>query len=297
MARLRPDQLELVFEALCASFWYKRGLEKLLRQCAVSQNDLSHLSELSKRKFLEWLFERYEQSDRGHEHIRTIARALIAKRVFPDLDATSTTEARGLIEAMRMALEEATPSTATKHDPEIILTQADSVASVRSTALANLRTELEQLYDQIGTQDGGYAFERLFISIARASGLECRDPYFGNGRQFDGSVLVDSHTYLLESRFQTRKAESGDISNLRDKVQGNADLTQGLFVSMGGYTSGAVKIASRAGSPVILLDSTHVLAALNPTFPLGEIIRLSKRRAAEESLALSPMDAWFPTTS
>jgi hypothetical protein len=288
MPLLRPDQIELTFETALAAFWYKKPFEAFLRRNDVSPHDLQELNQRSKRAFLDWLFTRYERSERGHNQIRSIGESLCKKTTFTDLSPDQECAARQLIDQLRGVLLESDLQSAPSqqcswHDQR--QEQLADEAATRSCRLHSLESKLNLLFDSIGTSGAGVAFQMLVLDTARAWGLECRDPYSANGREFDGSIEVGEHVYLIESKFTIGPADAAAISNFRDKVLGNADLTQGLFISMSGYTQNAIENASRARSPVILLNGQHLIRALSGCTDFADIVRRARRCAAESGIA------------
>ena len=48
----------------------------------------------------------------------------------------------------------------------------------------------------LGTQSGGYEFEKWFYKLLDFSEIQNRKPYKTNGRQIDGSLTIEGTTYL-----------------------------------------------------------------------------------------------------
>lgn len=236
----------------------------------------------AKYKIVRWLVERYERSDRGHELLRAFAEGICAKVAFTDLTPEQQLVTQKRQELLRQLLSgRGAKRIAKECDPLIAMRPSDLLAAQTMRSMADMRRELEALIQQIGSAQAGSAFEHWLIRLAMSSGLDARGRYTANGREFDGSICVDSDVYLLEAKFRLDKADAPDISNLRDKVAGHADGALGMFVAMSGFTSNAIATASRAGTPLILLHGQHLFTALSGTVTLGDLVRRTRRQALE----------------
>lgn len=85
-AKFTPRLAELTYEAALQSFWRKNALKKFLRASHIAETIIATWAgEESKRVFLDRLFEKLQQSDRGKAVIYQIARNLSEQTSFPDL--------------------------------------------------------------------------------------------------------------------------------------------------------------------------------------------------------------------
>jgi hypothetical protein len=57
-------------------------------------------------------------------------------------------------------------------------------------SLEKLQAELNALTPKIGTQEGGYAFEKWFYDLAIFFELDARRGYKAGGRQIDGALTI-----------------------------------------------------------------------------------------------------------
>lgn len=284
---LTGDQIEALIDALCKAFWNKRPFRDFLRRCGVSQTDLKELDrQPTKRVFLRWLFERYESGPGGHQIMRDIALGLAAKSVFPDLEPDQIRIAKIAIRS----LGECIPAVSLRVQQSVSSSgpTPESMSKVQRIDVDGFRRRFEEALPLLGTADGGRTFERWFVDFAVAHGLLARGKYNTAEREFDGSLIVDAHTFLLELKFTKDKSDAPDVSNFRDKVQGHAAGTLGLFASVSGFTVNAVRTASRAGSPVILLDGAHLYRVFHG-HRLDDLIRRLRRHSSETGDAYLPV--------
>lgn len=265
-------------------FWYKRPLKDFLTACGVPVPDLDPLDSETKVEFFRALAARYQMSESGQDVLYRIASRLAKMKHFPGLDGDSDLEAAKRYVAL---LAECLDDSEQRHADAARLIDETPVA-----ATAVLRSSLPERYQsllmRVGEREAGIEFESLVCDLARVDGVEVKEPYRAGGRQFDGSVEVDGKVYLLECKLRKTKSDSKDISDLRDKVLGTADLTQGIFVSIGGYTSCAIDNASRAKSPLVLLDFQHVSALVTGVVGFSTLVRVCKRHASETGCAFLP---------
>ena len=86
VTRLPTHFLDLVYDALLKSFWYKKTLRSFLRRSGIPTSLLGDLSEdESKRDWLDRIFPKLEDSEQGQVIIQQMAHALADQKSFPDL--------------------------------------------------------------------------------------------------------------------------------------------------------------------------------------------------------------------
>lgn len=287
MAELRPEQYELLVEALRKSFWFKGPFVTFLIRCGVPRARAQSVYDFPhKTAFIRDLVDQAEQSSEGRKLLRSIAVALSRKKNFTALqNEQDVAEAKQAVALLRESFDDLTDELAS-----VIKAQSDQVNRVPLARHAELRAglslRLNTLFPKLGSADAGYEFENLICDLAMSEDLETTRPYRDQlGQQIDGSIEVNGTVYLLESRFRDAKAETGDISKLIGKAKAQSDLTQGLFISMGGYTGPAKNVASMAGSPVVLLDSEHVTNCVFGGYSFERIVSLAKRHASDTGKA------------
>jgi hypothetical protein len=281
--------LDLVFNALLKSFWRKRALITFLRRHRVSENYIASWDESeSKRDFLERLFPALEKHPQADNILQKIAESLSEQINFPDLEGWEESEQK---------IRDATESVAALkrfmaragHNAEELRRQASHKKTVRERdrevlrarqTLQTLQMQLSDLTPKLGTQEGGYQFQNWFYDLVDFCEITCR-PFVATGRQIDGSITVDGTTYLIELKFTEHQAAATDIDSLTNKVRDKADNTMGIMLSMSGYSSTARQQASGRGSPVLLLDSSHVFLILGGVWSLVEVINRSRRHASQ----------------
>jgi hypothetical protein len=296
--QLPPHYLDLVANAALKSFWRRRTLWTFLRRCGVSESFLSTwLKEESKRDLLYRLFPKVEASgDAGVRLINRMADSLIQQTSFPDLDSWEDSqqkkaEAKQAVADLKIYRESQRKTAETERERRAARERAEQLQEEirqRAQDLDKLTQRLTEMSKRLGTQQAGYDFQSWLYDLADFFEVVNRRPYVANGRQIDGSITVDGTTYLVELKFTREQSDSPDIDSLHMKVTTKADNTMGIMVSISGYSSTAIKQASVAKTPLLLLDHSHVYLLLGGSTTLDELVCRVRRHVSQTGEAYLP---------
>lgn len=298
--KITPHLVQLAYEAALKSFWRKEALRKFLRQTHVAESHLSTWSaDESKRDFLDRTFAALQRTDKGKAVIGQMANFLAEQSTFPDLrnwedSAVKIQDASKAVAELKTLIARQTEEVRSEREREESKARAReerTVAQRQRANISDLKQRLEDLAPKIGTAPGGYAFQDWFYDFLTFSEVEHRRPYNTGGRQIDGSITVDGTTYLVELKFTAAQAGGPDIDIFRGKVESKADNTMGLFLSMAGYSSVAVKEASGKKSTLLLLDASHMYLILIGGMQCLDVVRRVRRHASQTG------EAYLPTSS
>ena len=299
--KLTPHLVQLAYEAALKSFWRKESLRKFLRQTHVAESHLATWSpEESKRDFLDRTFAALQRTDKGKAVIGEMATFLAEQSTFPDLrnwedSAVKIQDASKAVAELKALIVRQTEEVRSERDREVAKARAREereVAQRQQASISELKQRLDDLAPQMGTAPGGYAFQDWFYDFLVFSEAEHRRPYNTGGRQIDGSITVDGTTYLVELKFTAAQAGGPDIDIFRGKVESKADNTMGLFLSMAGYSSVAIKEASGKKSTLLLLDASHMYLILTGGMHCLEVIRRIRRHASQTGEAYLPVSSF-----
>lgn len=299
--KLTPHLVQLAYEAALKSFWRKESLRKFLRQTHVAEPHLATWSpEESKRDFLDRTFAALQRTDKGKAVIGEMATFLAEQSSFPDLrnwedSAVKIKDASKAVAELKALIARQTEEVRSEREREVAKARAREereVAQRQRASISELMQRLDDLAPQMGTAPGGYAFQDWFYDFLVFSELEHRRPYNTGGRQIDGSITVDGTTYLVELKFTAAQAGGPDIDIFRGKVESKADNTMGLFLSMAGYSSVAIKEASGKKSTLLLLDASHMYLILTGGMHCLEVIRRIRRHASQTGEAYLPVSSF-----
>lgn len=296
--RLAPAFVELTYDALLKAFWYKSTLRLFLQQHGIKDSVLaSWHADQSKRDYMAWLWPLLVKNDRGHAVILKMARSLADMEHFPDLERKEDTkiripEAEQAVSRLRdqvARVNETIRETEDSKQRRKVAQEDMSRHLAAQQSVEKLQNELEALMPQLGTQEGGYAFERWFYDVAVFYELDARPGYHADGRQIDGAITIEGTTFLLETKFTRDPVGSPDVDIFMAKIESKADNTMGLFVSISGFNEGAIRAASKQRTPMLLLDHSHIFSLiLRGIMTLPQVISRIKRHASQTGSAHLP---------
>lgn len=298
--KLASNLIELTKDACLKAFWRKRALRLFLKQHSITSSKLAtwHGDE-SKRDFLYRLFNDLLEvkNNKGHAVILDMARSLSEMTHFPDLEgwedsSVKLADARDSVARLKKQIDSLKDQAEDRRAAEQRRKRASEErekAIASKETLQKLRQRLDELAQIQGTPEGGYAFEDWFYDFAKFFEIVGRPPYVVDRRQIDGSLSLEGTEYLVETKFTNTKTGSPDIDIFMAKINSKAENTMGIFVSMSGYTSGAVKAASRDRTPMLLLDYSHIYnLMLSGVMSMPDVILRVKRHASQTGEAFLP---------
>jgi restriction endonuclease Mrr len=287
--KLSPAFVELTQDALLKAIWFKGSLRMFLIQHGISESALGQWSvDQSKREFIEWLWPKLVKDEKGQNAILAMARSLAEMKHFPDLERKEDTkeripEAVEAVNRLRRAVAQINETIRETRASEIRRKAAMEEVSKQQAAqqsLEKLNAALNGLTSKIGTQEGGYEFERWIYDLAVYFELEARPGYKASGRQIDGAITIEGTTFLIETKLINAPVGSPDIDTFMAKIESKADNTMGLFVSLSGFNEGAIRSASKQRTPMLLLDSGHIFnLIMRGVMTLPQVVSRIKRHA------------------
>ena len=168
--------------------------------------------------------------------------------------------------------------------------EAQQEAIARQHSIDTLSARLNELGRKIGSQEGGYDFEKWFYDLMDYFEVDNRRPYKVDGRQIDGSVTIEGTTYLVELKFTSGQSDAPDIDIFKSKVTTKADNTMGIVVSMSGYSAVAIKEASRERTPLLLLDFKHLYLLFTGSLRFSEMVARLRRHSSQTGQAYLPVE-------
>ena len=293
--KLSPAFVELTQDALLKAIWFKGSLRIFLIQHQISESALAQWhADQSKRDFIGWLWPRLVKDEKGQNAILAMARSLAEMEHFPDLERKEDTkeripEAIEAINRLRKAVSEINETIRESKASEARRKDALKELANKQVAqqsIEKLQTALNALMTKIGTQEGGYEFERWIYDLAIFFELEARPGYKTAGRQIDGAITIEGTTFLIEAKLVNELIGSPDVDIFMAKIESKADNTMGLFISLSGFNDGAKQAASKHRTPMLLIDSGHIYSLIMRgvmTFP--QVVSRIKRHAHQTGLS------------
>lgn len=138
------------------------------------------------------------------------------------------------------------------------------------------------------TRKRGYALERLVFELAdltfgtATSGYRFQRPSGGES-QVDGYFVRGSDRYRIECKWLSTPADHNDIVAFSDKL--DVAGVGGLFVSMSGFTEGAIGRARefRGQKVILLMDGSEARALFELQLNFDEVINQKRRHFDQRS--------------
>jgi len=298
--RLTTYYISLVYDAALKSFWRKKALRKFLRECGISERFLSTWDDSeSKREFLDRLFDKLLESDKGRSALLRISGFLMEQKTFPDLKNWEDSDkkikdAHDAVTKLRIYHKQQQEEIEKSIEKEKIkkeFRKRQNEITRTQQSLLKLNERLNELAKKLGTQKAGYEFQDWFFDLLDFYEIVNRRPYVHKGRQIDGSITLEGTTYLVELKFTSEQAGANDIDSFYRKVTSKADNTMGIMVSISGYSSVAIQEASGERTPLLLMDHSHLYFVLSGTMDMRDLIERIRRHASQTGEAyLSPKD-------
>jgi len=164
----------------------------------------------------------------------------------------------------------------------------DSERLEKVTDLAKRQDMIRKLQEiiKLTPQKRGYAFEQFLNELFEVFRLKPRNSFRVIGEQIDGSLELDSETYLIEAKWESKKTEIQDLLGFNGKIIGKATWSRGIFISYNGFTEEALTAFSK-GRPTNFITLTaqelyFILVGKEGFYlDLDEAIRTKVRYAAE----------------
>lgn len=135
--------------------------------------------------------------------------------------------------------------------------------------LQNLIAEYGRLRQLQGhtPQSRGQAFNELLAGMFGCWGLRAKSSVRAKG-EADVVFALGGARYVVEAKWESQRADTGQIAKLQKRLRQRYEGTGGIFISMGGYTTEALAdIADGEQLRVLLMDDTHVEAMLSGLVP------------------------------
>lgn len=133
----------------------------------------------------------------------------------------------------------------------------------------------------------GLDFETFLYKVFALFDLEPRLKLSLEYEQIDGAMTFDTDDYIIEAKWWKSRVDRVELDALKSKVERKAKNTLGLFISISGFTSGALD-AYRERTPLITLDGDDLYCVLDQRVRLDDLLKRKKRHASETESCYFP---------
>ncbi len=289
--KLAPGAYSALSEALAVIYWYKRPFESFLR--AALREHPTLVTQLNfaetKREIASRLVDLLSEDERQYQALTVgLMLQISSMDSFPNLRAQK--DSAQLIAAAKEAVAEL--QIWTKKHEELVSEQAKfeedrakaaaKAADDRALAqkLDQLKAKFYELHAATNPQQRGRDFELWLNELFMAFDLLPRRSFVLQGEQIDGAFTHSTDNYIVEARWWKKPVERSDLAVFETKVRGKGKNALGLFVSVNGFTSGALAAYS-SSTPFVVMDGSHLLAVLEQRIALDDLLDRMKRHMDE----------------
>ena len=122
--------------------------------------------------------------------------------------------------------------------------------------------------ESVSPQQRGYAFEKFLAKMARFYELKVTEAFKVKGTQIDGTIKYEGENYIIEAKWHDRQLSDEPLMAFCHKQEMNMH-GRGIFISINGYTAGALNMLERSAiKNTILMDGEDIALILNQLITL-----------------------------
>jgi hypothetical protein len=278
----------LIKDGIANLYWYKGDLHKawlrsgvpLPLKEAIAKLRNADGQDFSKRQQMDALYERLRQGeyDRRLEVSRNFVRILVEQVSFTPQGDRHRVE---VAERASLKLRELVrrQQADREYRDSIRASAARASRETYESKLSELRVRFGEAHE-LKPQERGYVLESIFTDLMRISGIPVEESFRIVGEQIDGAIKYDGHYYLIELKWAHEKVEPKEIGHFFFKIEGKLQA-RGLFLSMSGYTEGAIATLPRGKDlKMILLDGLHLANVIYGMYRFPELLEHAIRQAS-----------------
>lgn len=297
--KISPAAYGALANALAVIFWNRKPFERYLRRALrdhpelLAQIDFNDL----KRIVADEIVDRLMAHEHRYQNI-TLGLMLDISNMETFLNLEQQRDRSYLVPQAESAVAELRRFTA--QYGELLKAHADFAkdledyrASVQkqqsfTDSLETLKSEFLALQVSDAPQERGRQFEVFLYRLFMVFDLEPHLAYDLQFQQIDGSLTFDTDDYIIEAKWRKGPVEYNDVSLLNEKVLRKGRNTLGLFISVNGFTAGALE-AFREKTSFITMDGTDIFFVLDQRIPLDDLLRRKRRHASDTGSCYCPV--------
>lgn len=296
---ISPGAYGALSEALAVIYWNKPAFHRFVRTFLRDYPELMAGIDFTgpKREAADGIVDRLMADEpRYHDLTWRLMDDVASREVFPNLSQQK--DADFLLEQARTAVTELRRYT-TDHaaqqraEEEFDRELADFREKNRNVqtfarTLETLKAQfLAMSADSSDPQQRGLDFETFLYKIFALFELEPRLKYSLEYEQIDGAMSFDTDDYIIEAKWWKPRIQPVQLDALAKKVERKAKNTMGLYISISGFTSGALD-AYRERTPLIAMDGGDLFFVLDQRVRLDELLKRKKQHASDTGSCYFP---------
>jgi hypothetical protein len=119
--------------------------------------------------------------------------------------------------------------------------------------------------------------------------LSPRQPFRVVAEQIDGSFVLDSDVYLIESKWQKHPLPEADLLVFRGKIEAKSTFTRGVFIALNGISEQARDAIAVGKAPsFFVMNGDDLMKILSEAMRLTDFLRKRVRLLAEQGRLCVP---------
>jgi hypothetical protein len=303
--RISTEAYQALREALPVIVWYKRTYSRYLRTALRAHPEVIRDLDFSmtKREVADELIDRLiDEEDKYQEATLRLMMEIANMTAFPELEGLEDRDIH--VPRAEHAVAELRRHTEA-HEALIFEQERQSAEREARRQQEELRRrfsdelgELKQRYMKMsvdtaaGPQQRGRDFERFLFDLFDLFDLEPRFSYSLEREQVDGAFHFHTDDYTLEAKWTSTAIERSILDIFKTRVGDKGKNALGLFVSVNGFSKGAIDQYSR-GTPFITMDGADLYAVLDQRVSLDDLLGRKRRHANETGECFYPAHRMF----
>lgn len=268
-------------DCILAIFWPRKEIYSFFKDCSVPKQTLSIIDDwegkgFSRADMVSQAFDALsDQSDNGTLHFNLMLDSLSGWTHFDDYwfktqQKLDLGEAKKKIETLKSSKEKSV-DTARKRATQ---------AKEKAAALEKIHSSLEEMKQDFHSislgsdtpQNRGHDFEKFLTKMARFFDLKVTEAFKIKGTQIDGTIKFDGENYNIEAKWHDRLLSDEPLMAFCHKQEINMH-GRGIFISINGFTEGALSMLERSSiKNTVLMDGEDIALILNEMISLPDTL-------------------------
>ena len=143
----------------------------------------------------------------------------------------------------------------------------------RHSSLEEMRQDFQAISMDSGTpQERGYLLEKFLAKMARLFDLKVSESFKLKCTQIDGTIKYDGENYSIEAKWHHRQLSDEPLMAFCHKQESNMH-GRGIFISINGFTGGALSILERSSiKNAVLMDGEDITLILTEMISFPETL-------------------------
>lgn len=268
-------------DCILAILWPRKDIYRLFVDCSVPRSVLKRVADwertsISRPEMIDAVFDGLASlPDNGTVQFELLLTALSRWTHFDDywfvqqnkldIDVARKNIAR-LHEAKYRSIDKAKERVTQQNE-----TRAQN--EIRHQSLEDMRNDFNLVaLGSTTAQARGYALETFLGKMARFFDLKVTSPFRIHGTQIDGTLKFDGENYTIEAKWEHQSLSDEPLLAFCHKQEMNMH-GRGIFLSINGYTPGALSMLERSSiKNTVLLDGEDLVLVINELITLPDVL-------------------------